>query len=97
LSERNANAHAAFPHDAAALARGAIEHLEAARQVDEFQQLQAGAAGRIIDQDAVDRRRLGVGEDFGDARNPALRSLARVQPRMLHARELFWFFPGIFS
>lgn len=78
MSERDAQTHAASLHHATVLAGRAVENLETARQIDGLQQLQAGAASGIIDENAIDHVRLRAGEDLDAAGHSALGLLARV-------------------
>src|ERR1700759_1178592 len=89
--ERHADPQSAFPDHPAALSRGAVEHFKPLRKLDELQQLQARPAGRVVDQDAFNSRRLGAHEDLGDLGNPAFWPLACKQSRVLHDRTLHGF------
>ena len=55
-SEHDADPQAARPDRPAALPGRAVEHLEALRKIDILLQLQAGAAGGIIDKNAINDR-----------------------------------------
>ena len=86
--ERDAEAQAAFPNHAAALARRTVEHLEAVWQRGEFLELQTGAPRRVIDEDAFDHGRFRPNTYLRNARDSALGTLACVQSGILHDREL---------
>jgi hypothetical protein len=68
--ERHADPHSALPDDPAALLRGAVEHFEPFREIDELFQMQARAARRVVDEDALDRGRFRPDEYFGLAGDP---------------------------
>jgi hypothetical protein len=59
---------------------------QAIGQLDEFRELQTGTARRIVDQDALDRRRFGLEQELGAARYPSLRTDALIEAGMLHNR-----------
>jgi hypothetical protein len=89
-SERHADPQSPLPDDPAALSRRAVKHLKPFGQLDEFLQLQAGAARRVVNEDAFDNRRLRVEEDLGDLGNASLGAEAREQSRVLLHDRVFY-------
>jgi len=82
--ERQPYSHCASPDHPAMLPRRAVQQFETVGQIEIFGELNAGAARRVIDKNAVDGRRLRTEEDLGRARNPASWTNPLIETLVLH-------------
>ena len=85
--EHDAESSSGFPHHAAFFLGGAPEQFKPLRQIDEAD-VEAGAAGRIIDNRAVDDRVARRNDDLPDLGHLSGRSNPCKSARVIHPEAL---------
>jgi len=82
--ERQPYSHRSSPDYATTLPRRAVQQFETVGQIEIFGELNAGAAGRIVDENTIDGRRFRTEEDLGRARNPTSRTNPLIETLVFH-------------
>ena len=82
--EYDSDANATSPNDAAFFSHAAIDEFETVRDLPQAVDLEAGAAGRVVDDPGSEDGRLRAGDDLARSGHLTGRHNSLIQSRMRH-------------